>query len=113
MLFHGVCETVTTLAVLVQFDPLVKSPIIGKTRDSCMLKKGCPLLVVGVEFIPVGFVDQHKSQRIVLTGRYKDIQFSHCYLRPIIALCEIIEYPQTSLRILRIDLSLSAKILVS
>jgi len=75
VLFYRVCETVIPLIVFVQFDPLVKSPVVGKTRDSCMLKKGLPLLVVGGEFIPVGFMDQHKSQNGVLIEIYKAIQF--------------------------------------
>lgn len=68
MLFHGVCETVIPLIVLVQFNPLFKTPVVGETCDSCMLEKGGPLGVVGGEFILVGFVDQHKSQKVVLTG---------------------------------------------
>ena len=83
MLFHRVCEAIIPLIVLVQFDPLVKPPVVSKTCDSCMLKKGASLLVVGIEFIFVGFVDQHKSQNVVFAGIYKDIQFLHCYLKPI------------------------------
>jgi len=40
VLLNGVSEPVVTLIVLVLFDPLVESPIVGKTSYSCMLSKG-------------------------------------------------------------------------
>ncbi len=59
MLFHGVCEAVIPLITLVQFDSVIKPPVIGKTSDSGMLKKGASLHVVGVEFVAIGFMNQH------------------------------------------------------
>jgi hypothetical protein len=56
---YTVCESVITLIILVQFDPLVKGPIVDKTSDSCMLEKRVPLIVVGVEFVSIGFMNQH------------------------------------------------------
>ena len=75
MLLHGVSEPVVLLIVLVLFYSLVETPVVSKTSYSCMLKKGSSLLVVGVEFVSVGFMDQHMSQNEVLAGRYKVIQF--------------------------------------
>ena len=43
MLFYRVCETIITLIVLVQFDSLVKPPVVGEASDSRMLKKGTSL----------------------------------------------------------------------
>lgn len=59
VLFHGVCELVTTFVIHVQFNPLVKTPVVSKTCDSRMLEKGTSLHVVGVEFISICFMDQH------------------------------------------------------
>ncbi len=59
MLLHGVSEPVVTLIVLVLFDSLLETPVIGKTSYSCMLSKVRPLDVVRVQFIPIGLVNQH------------------------------------------------------
>ena len=40
VLLHGVSEPVVTLIILVLFDPLVETPVVGKTSYSCMLSKG-------------------------------------------------------------------------
>ncbi len=61
MLLHGISEPVVTLIVLVLFNPLFETPVVGKTSYSCMLSKVRPLDVVRVQFIPVGLFDQHGS----------------------------------------------------
>ena len=66
MLLHGVSESVLALVGLEEVDSMLKTPIIGKTSDSSMSVKRRPLAVVWVELIPVGFMDQHAIQDIVL-----------------------------------------------
>ena len=66
MLLHGDSESVLALVGLEEVDSMLKTPIIGKTSDSSMSVKRRPLAVVWVELIPVGFMDQHAIQDIVL-----------------------------------------------
>jgi len=74
VLLHGISEPVVTLLVLVLCNTLFETPVVGKTSYSCMLSKVRPLDVVGVQFIPVGSVDQHESQEIVFVDEFKLIQ---------------------------------------
>ena len=68
MLFHGISEPVVTLIVLVLCNTLFETPVVGKTSYSCMLSKGGPLDVIGVQFIPVSSVDQHSGSVLGLAG---------------------------------------------
>ncbi len=61
MLLHCISEPVVTLIVLVLFDSLFETPVVGKTSYSCMLSKVRPLDVVWVQFIPVGLIGQHSG----------------------------------------------------
>ena len=65
MLFHGISESGSPL-FSEELDTLFETPVVGKPCNSCMLMKRRPLTIVGIEFIPVGFVYQHASQDIVL-----------------------------------------------
>ena len=68
MLFDGIGETSVALLFFEEFDTLFETPVVSKTSDSCVTMKDCSLLVIGIQFILVGFVHQHESQNVVLTG---------------------------------------------
>ncbi len=70
VLLHSISESVVTLIVPVLFDPLVETPVVGKTSNSCMLSKVRPLDVVGIQFIPVGSIGQHSSSVYGLAGSF-------------------------------------------
>jgi len=70
VLLHSVSEAVISLIVLILFDTLVESPVVGKTSYSCMLSKVRPLDVVRVQFIPVGLVGQHSGSVYGLAGSF-------------------------------------------
>ncbi len=74
MLLHSIRKPIGSLVILEQGDALLEAPVVDEPCDSCMSVKVRPLLVVGVELIPVGFVDQHRSQEIVLIMQFKAIQ---------------------------------------
>ncbi len=67
-MLHGISKLIRSLVLLEKGDALLETPVVDKPCDSCMSVKVRPLSVVGVELIPVGFVDQHRSQKIVLIG---------------------------------------------
>ncbi len=70
MLLHGISKPVVTLIVPVLCNPLFETPVVGKTSYSCMLSKVRPLDVVGVQFIPVGLIDQHSVSAYGLVGSF-------------------------------------------
>ena len=74
MLLHRIGKPVLSLIVFKERDSLFETPIVDEPCDSRMLVKRRPLAVVGVEFIPVGFMDQHMSQKVVLVEQFKLIQ---------------------------------------
>ena len=75
MLLHSIGESSFALLFLEEFDALFETPVVCKTSDSCVTMKDGSLLVVGVDFVLVGFVHQHEIQRVVFMGINKRIQF--------------------------------------
>ena len=59
VLFYSISETSCSLIVLEELDSLVKTPVVGETGYPSVSVKGCPLMVVGSEFISIGSGHQH------------------------------------------------------
>jgi len=74
MLLHDISEPCLSLTVVKNRKPLVKTPVVGKASDSRMPMKRNSLRVVRVEFVSVGSIDQHDSQRVVIADQFKLIQ---------------------------------------